>query len=44
MEMQKSARAWGQNFGKECMREVLTEHPELMKELEEAAKAARQQP
>jgi hypothetical protein len=42
LEMQKSARAWGQNIGKECMREVLAEHPELVKELEDAAKAPRQ--
>jgi hypothetical protein len=40
LELQKSARGWGQNIGKECMREVLAEHPELVKELQDAAKAA----
>lgn len=44
MEIQKSARDWGQNMGRECMTEVLAEHPELRKALEEAAQAEREKP
>ena len=39
-EAQEEGRKWGQNLGQESMREVLSEHPELAKALEDAQKAA----
>lgn len=41
-QVQAEAQAWGSKWGRESMREVLTEHPELVKELREAAQRARQ--
>ncbi len=41
-EVQAEAEARGRRWGTESMREVLSEHPELVKELREAAQRARQ--
>jgi hypothetical protein len=38
VEMQSAGMQWGQTLGKDSMREVLAEHPELLKALQEAAK------
>ncbi len=38
VEMQSEGMQWGQTLGKDSMREVLAEHPELLKALQEAAK------
>lgn len=37
-ELQDQGRNWGQRIGRESMEEVLTEHPELAKALEDAQK------
>jgi hypothetical protein len=39
-EMRDQSRKWGEGIGRQAMKEVLAEHPELAKALEEAAKAA----
>lgn len=39
-EISAEARQWGENLGRQCMLEVLTEHPELAKALEDAQKNA----
>jgi uncharacterized protein len=39
-EIQQQGREWGQKMGRESMEEVLTEHPELEKALEDAQRAA----
>lgn len=39
--MQKGGQEWGENLGQECMIEVLTEHPELKKAMQEAAHPAK---
>jgi hypothetical protein len=39
VEMQTAGFQWGQNLGRESMREVLLEHPELTKALQDAQKA-----
>lgn len=38
-ELQDQGREWGQRVGRESMQEVLTEHPELAKALEDAQRA-----
>jgi uncharacterized protein len=40
-EMQSEGTKWGQDLGRQCMSEVLSEHPELRKALEDAAQNAR---
>lgn len=42
-ESQQAGITWGQNLGRQCMQEVLAEHPELAQAAEEAAKAQHQQ-
>lgn len=42
LEMREAGRKWGAKLGQDSMAEVLTEHPELAKALQEAAKANRQ--
>ena len=42
-EAQTVASQWGQNIGQQSMLEVLAEHPDLAKALEDASKGARQQ-
>jgi hypothetical protein len=37
-EAQDEGRKWGQNVGRDCMKEVLAEHPEFMKDLASAHK------
>jgi hypothetical protein len=39
-EAQEAGRKWGESLGQESMREVLSEHPDLAKALEDAQKAA----
>lgn len=39
-EMQQAGRKWGEDLGRSSMQEVLAEHPDLAKQLEDAAKAA----
>lgn len=41
-EMSAAGRAWGEKLGRECMQEVLAEHPEMADALEAAGKAAPQ--
>jgi hypothetical protein len=41
LEMQEEGSKWGQKIGRDSMMEVLSEHPELQKALEEAKKAGR---
>jgi len=38
-EMQEQGRKWGEDLGKQCMVEVLSEHPELAAALEAAAQS-----
>jgi uncharacterized protein len=38
-EMQEQGRKWGEDLGKQCMVEVLTEHPELADALNAAAQS-----
>ena len=42
-EMESEGTKWGQDLGRQCMTEVLSEHPELRKALEDAAQNARPQ-
>lgn len=42
-EVQSEGTKWGQDLGRQCMTEVLSEHPELRKALEDAAQNARPQ-
>lgn len=42
-ESQAAGEKWGQEIGRECMIEVLAEHPELQKQMEEAKKNASEQ-
>ena len=42
-EVQNEGTKWGQDLGRQCMTEVLSEHPELRKALEDAAQSARPQ-
>lgn len=39
-ELQEAGRKWGENLGRDSMREVLAEHLDLAKALEGAAKTA----
>jgi uncharacterized protein len=39
-ELQSQGKAWGEQLGGECMREVLAEHPELAQALQAAAQAS----
>ena len=39
-ELQSLGQKWGENLGRECMTEVLAEHPELEKEAVQAAQPA----
>lgn len=39
-ELQEAGRRWGGDQGRDSMKEVLAEHPDLAKALEDAAKAA----
>lgn len=39
-ESQQAGEKWGQELGRECMMEVLAEHPELRQQMEEARKNA----
>jgi uncharacterized protein len=41
-DMSAAGRAWGEKLGRECMQEVLAEHPEIADALEAAGKAAQQ--
>jgi hypothetical protein len=41
-ELQEEGRKWGGDLGRESMREVLSEHPDLMQALEAAEKAQHQ--
>ena len=38
-EMREQSRKWGEGIGRQAMKEVLSEHPELAQALQEAAKA-----
>jgi len=40
-ESQEAGRAWGESLGRESMREVLTEHPEFQKAIEDAKRNAK---
>ena len=42
-EMQGEGEKWGQELGRQCMKEVLSEHPELRKALEDAARNTKSQ-
>lgn len=42
-EMSEAGRKWGEGLGRECMQEVLTEHPEMVEAMKAAGKAAQQQ-
>jgi hypothetical protein len=42
-EMQAAGGKWGQDLGRQCMLEVLSEHPELAKAMEDAQKSAKPQ-
>jgi hypothetical protein len=42
IECSQAGEKWGEKLGRESMREVLTEHPDLQKALEEASKNAQQ--
>jgi len=42
-EIQGESRAWGEKLGRESMMEVLAEHPEIEKALEDAQKASQPQ-
>lgn len=42
-ESQAAGEKWGQEIGRECMIEVLAEHPELQKQMEEAKKNSAEQ-
>jgi uncharacterized protein len=39
-EAQQAGGAWGSELGRRCMQEVLTEHPDLARQLEDAQKLA----
>lgn len=39
-ESQEKGRKWGEDLGRQCMIEVITEHPEFERQIEEAQKAA----
>ena len=39
-ELQAAGQSWGQQLGRQCMQEVLAEHPELADALENATKTA----
>jgi hypothetical protein len=39
-EVQEKGRTWGEGVGRQCMTEVLAEHPEFEKQIEEAQKGA----
>ncbi len=39
-EAQAAGSKWGESIGRQSMMEVLAEHPDLKKALEESAKAA----
>jgi uncharacterized protein len=39
-ELQEAGRKWGSDLGRDSMKEVLAEHPDLAKDLEDAAKTA----
>lgn len=39
-ESQLAGERWGQELGRQCMMEVMAEHPELQKQIEEAKKNA----
>jgi hypothetical protein len=41
-EMRQAGEKWGEKLGRESMQEVLAEHPEMQKALEDAGKAAQQ--
>lgn len=41
-EMQSQGQKWGQQIGRETMMQVLSEHPELVKEMEESRTAPNQ--
>lgn len=41
-EMRQAGEKWGEKLGRESMQEVLAEHPEMLKALEDAGKAAQQ--
>lgn len=43
-ESQAAGERWGQEIGRECMIEVLSEHPELRQQMEAAKKNAAPQP
>jgi hypothetical protein len=40
IELSDAGRAWGERLGRECMEQVLTEHPDMQAALEAAGKAA----
>lgn len=40
LEMQQEGKKWGEGLGRDSMREVLAEHPDLAKALEAAAKSS----
>jgi hypothetical protein len=42
-ESQQAGMTWGQNLGRQCMQEVLAEHPELAQAAGQAAKNAQSQ-
>jgi hypothetical protein len=42
IECTQAGEKWGEQLGRQSMQEVLTEHPDLQKALEEAAKNAQQ--
>ncbi len=42
-ELREEGQKWGNSLGRECMSEVLAEHPDLAKALEQAAKQTKAQ-
>lgn len=40
VESQEAGGRWGQELGSKCMQEVLTEHPELKKQMEDAKQSS----
>jgi uncharacterized protein len=39
-EAQEQGRKWGETLGRQCMTEIMAEHPEFVKDIEDAQKAA----
>ena len=42
-ELQQAGKSWGEDLGKQCMQEVLAEHPEMLQAMQAARKASQTQ-